>query len=214
MVPAWTAAPEPPKVFPGCTYGVSGPTGGIRGARAKLTPGRFTAPRYSDFEPDLNNLWAVKLSPLPGSTRGKQLLAALEDQLNCVFLAGVLGDMSSDLQWLLQSHQAAEGPSQAMGVEEKPAGSLCCIEILGFVAASHPRRFLPRQKRCYSIQDGEHKAGLALVQHTRWTRSAWEWAVNRPRLLWSAAGGQRCPETAAEPSPARSTSGSCLRISL
>lgn len=55
---------------------------------------------------------------------------------------------------------------QAMRRDEKPVGLLSCIEMLRFVAASHPRHFIPRQKQSYSIQDGNHKASLALVQHT------------------------------------------------
>lgn len=52
-------------------------------------------------------------------------------------------------------------------MDEKPVGLLCCIEMLRFVAASHPRHFIPRQKQSYSIQDANHKASPALVQHTR-----------------------------------------------
>lgn len=125
LFPAWSGAPEAPEVFPGSTCGVSGPTGSIRGARPRLVPGRFTAPRYSGCEPDLNNLWAVKLSPVPGSTRGKQLLAAPEVQLSPVLLAGTCpvtchGSFKATKQ--LRVHQ------QLMGLEEEPTARCAALK--------------------------------------------------------------------------------------
>lgn len=215
MVPAWTGAPESPEVLPGCTRGVSGPTGSTRGATARLVPGRFTAPRYSDFEPDSNNLWAVKLSPLPGSTRGKQLLAALEVRRSCVFLPGILGDMSSDLQWLLQGHQAAEGPSTGGGGGGGTYGPRCAAWKCWDLWQPLTQGIFSQDKSSLTqYRMGSTKPAVPWCSTHGWTPSAWKWAVNCPRFLRSAARGQRCPETGAEPSATRGTSGSCLRISL
>lgn len=85
-------------------------------------------------------------------------------------------------------------------MDEKPVGLLCCIEMLRFVAASHPRHFIPRQKQSYSIQDANHKASLALVRHTRLYSKRLEMGCKFPLLApASVLGGDiHCSSTGME----------------
>lgn len=185
-------APEPPEVFPGCTRGVSGPTRSIRGARARLVPGRFTAPRYSGSEPDLNNLWAVKLSPVPGSTRGKQLLAALEVQLSSVLLLEPLGTCPATCDGSFKATKQLRVHRQPMGVEEEPTARCAALKCWDLWQPLTQGIF-SQDKSSYSTQDGEHKAGLALVRHTRWDSKSLEMGCKLPWLPPECCEGTALP---------------------
>ena len=105
---------------------------------------------------------------------------------------------------------------QTMRMAKKPVGLLCCIERLRFVAVSHPRHFIPRQKQSYSIQDANHKASLALVQHTWLYSKCLEMGCKLPLLPpVSVLGGDiscSSSETGVEFFSIWSTSESCLEM--
>lgn len=90
--------------------------------------------------------------------------------------ARTLRDIPSDLLRPLQSSEDGW----------KPVGLPCGTDMLRCVAAPHPQRFSPRQKRSYSTQDEDDSEPSPGAAHS--AQSAWRWAANHPCFLQPGVG--------------------------
>lgn len=99
---------------------------------------------------------------------------------------------------------------QGMGVEEEPTAPCAALKYRDLRQPLTQGIFSQDKSALTQHRMGSTKPALPWCSTHGGTPRAWEWAGNRPGFLWNAARGQRCPETAAEPSPTLS----CLSRSL